>query len=200
MKMGVNLIPVVSGFRITTQEFSKDGSGDPSAVLGCITPGKHRVLRFQVNLHNKGDKDLVIGNPADRPDLFVRSESGVFEYVFKEKFYTFRLTDETGTEKKTGYKVAFCLMDFSNPNKYNCGHQGVGVGGHDEYAEGLPCQFIEIDDLPDGRYILQVTANAHSVETARMGKGNPVIPEDNYDDNTASVKIEIQGIVVKPIP
>jgi hypothetical protein len=197
--MGVNLAPKLGNFRITANNFPAD---DPSVGLGCVTVGQHRLLRFFIELHNMGDKDLVIGRPEDRPDLFVHSD--VFHgLVFREKFYTYRLIDEnTGTEKKKGFKVAFCIEDFVSPFKFNCGNQGISVGSHDEYGRedppkpddnnDLPCQFIEIDNIPDGNYVLEVTANAYSVQQVKSGQ-KPLIEEDNYDDNTARAKLQING-------
>jgi Lysyl oxidase len=202
--MGVNLVPKLGNFRITTGNFPAD---DISTRLRCITTGNHRVLRFFIELHNIGNTDLVIGRPEDRTDLFVFSE--VFNgLVFREKFYTYRLVDEAGTEKKTGFKVAFCIEDFAPPNKYTCGNQGISVGSHDTYGRedrpkpndpaDLPCQFIEIDNIPDGKYILEVTANAYSVQQVKSGS-KPLIEEDNYDDNTASVKLQFTGNSVQQI-
>jgi Lysyl oxidase len=202
--MGINLVPKLGNFRITTDNFPAD---DPSTRFGCITAGNHRVLRFFIELHNIGDTDLVIGNPADRKDLFVFSEvSGGL--VFREKFYTYRLVDEAGTEKKTGFKVAFCIEDFAPPYKYTCTNQGISVGSHDTYGRqdippsgdhgDLPCQFIEIDNISDGKYILEVTANAYSVQQVKSGS-KPLVQEDNYDDNTASVKLQLTGNTVQQI-
>ncbi len=182
--MGVNLIPTIEEFSI-----SQLNQNDQSYQLGCIERTKHRVLRFTLQLHNEGDKDLVIGNPADRPDLFVHEPGGLFEYHFKEKFYTFQLKDDSGNIKSEGYKVAFCLMDGV---RFDCSNQGVSAGNRDTYGAGLPCQFVAIDELPNGEYILEATANAYSVEQVKNGK-DPIVEEDNYDDNITSVRLRING-------
>ncbi len=154
-------------------------------------------MRFDLQLLNIGDKDLVIGDPSNRPDLF-EPEPLLGGWKFKEKFYTWQLKNDTGIEKH-GYKVAFCLMDFVHPEIYNCGNQGVAVGGHDEYHADLPCQFIEIDGIPDGEYVFEATANSYSVKAAKTGKGNVLIEEDNYDDNTVTVQTRIKGDKVEII-
>jgi hypothetical protein len=61
------------------------------------------------------------------------------------------------------------------------------------YGAGLPCQFIIIDDIPDGEYTLEATANAPSVQAAKTGSGKVIIEEDNYDDNTTRVQLRITG-------
>ncbi len=182
--MGVNLIPTIEGFSITNLD-----ANDASYKLGCIDRTKKRVLRFTLQLHNKGNQSLVIGNPADRPDLFVHDPTSIYPYHFKEKFYTFVLKDNTGNIKSQGYKVAFCLMDGLN---FDCSYQGISKDNFDTYGAGLPCQFVAIDGLPDGEYILEATANAYSVEQVKQGKA-PVVEEDNYDDNTVRKRLKISG-------
>jgi hypothetical protein len=154
-------------------------------------------MRFDLQCLNIGDKDLVIGNPKDRPDVFVEHPE-IGGYWFKEKFYTWKLKNDAGIEKH-GHKVAFCLMDFGPQQKFTCEYQGISAGGHDMYRGGLPCQFIEIDGVPDGKYMFEATANAYSVKVAKSGTGNILFEEDNYDDNTVSVQLEIEGNQVRQI-
>jgi hypothetical protein len=187
MDMGANLVPRVSGFsNIRKTVFNE---GDDSVGFGCISAGEHRVIYFDLFLDNKGDADFHVGKPIERPDVFLYQPTR-----FKEKFYTWRLTDNAGVEKKTGFKVAVCLMDFTPPRRYNCGDQGVSVGSHDLYAQDMHCQFIEVDNLPDGTYTLHVTANAYTVQQVKNGQ-TPLrgLEEDNYEDNTISVQLELKG-------
>lgn len=193
--MGVNLIPKVERFHIRTHDFAVDNE---SVKHGCITPGKHRIMFFDIELHNIGNADFVIGRPENHPDVFMPDPSGINQVIFREKFYTWKLTDEAGVEKKTGFKVAFCIMDFTKRDVFNCDHQGVGVGGHDLYSQMLPCQFVEIDDLQNGTYWLHVTANAHSVQQVKSGQ-IPLFEEDDYDDNTASIHLPIID-EIDPVP
>ncbi len=191
MNMGANLVPRVSGFYIEKVKFDL-GSPVPkvagSVSRGCIGAGEHKVIWFDLFLDNIGDANFVIGNPANRPDVFLYSPTR-----FKEKFYTWRLTDNTGAEKKTGFKVAFCIMDFGSGD-FDCQNQGVSVGSHDLYDTNLPCQFVEIDNLPDGIYTLHVTANAYTVQQVKNGQTPlPGLEEDNYEDNTISVKLQLNG-------
>jgi hypothetical protein len=186
--MGVNLVPKLDGdCRIQTSEFKNDND---SVRLGCIQEGTHRVLLFNLQLLNVGDKDLDIGDPADHPEIYVPSE--IFPFQFKEKFYTWKLKDNSGKEVSSGYKVAFCLMDMGG-GPHNCSNQGVSVGDHDSYNIGLPCQFVVIDDLQEGDYVLEITANAFSVQEVKNGK-KPIIEEDNYDDNTINVRLHIPNV------
>jgi hypothetical protein len=70
----------------------------------------------------------------------------------------------------------------------------------DKYGSEMACQFIVIDDLPDGDYILEATVNAPSVEMTKNGKGKVLFEEDNYDNDTVTVRLEIKGdrvVVIK---
>ncbi len=75
--------------------------------------------------------------------------------------------DGVGETVATGDKVSFCLLDVemyegkvpgsSNSDKYgSCGDvQGISAGWADVYDSGLPDQWIDITDVPDGTYWLE---------------------------------------------
>jgi hypothetical protein len=68
--MGVNLVTIVRNFSISHATF---GANDHDVQDGCVTPGPHRVMRFDFLSHNAGDADLVGG--------FARSPSGSVRLV-----------------------------------------------------------------------------------------------------------------------
>jgi hypothetical protein len=190
--MGVNLIPKLDNFRISRDDFrSKEEGGDGSVNLKCVEKGKHRVLRFDLHVINIGDKDLVIGNPKDRPDIFEPSIVFSTGFQFREKFFVYTLKNDDSSLKISGYKIPFC---FEDEDKYTCENQGIGKESkEDVYGGELPCQFVVIDDVPDGEYTLEATLNAPSVNAVKTGKGKVLFEEDNYDDNTVSVRLQIKG-------
>ena len=168
--------------------------------------GKHRVLRFNLHIVNVGDKDLVIGNPKDRPDIFEPSEVFDTGFQFRTKFFVYTLKDDYEGIKISGYKIPFCFEDHGEDHgehhegghgdepKFDCDNQGIASGGHEDvYDSDQPCQFVVIDDLPDGEYILEATVNAPSVDAVKNGKGKVLFEEDNYDDNTLAVRLKIIG-------
>ena len=101
----------------------------------------------------------------------------------------------SGSQEITrGYKQAFCLVDIehrspwgpSSPQFTNCNtNQGISSGWADLYNAGLACQFVVIDDVPDGDYVLRSTTNAQHL-----------LPEDTYDDNTIYTLLRIQSDTV----
>ena len=184
--MGVNLVTIVRNFYIRRETFS---ATDHDVQDGCVTPGAHRVLRFDFLSHNAGDADLVVGSPAARPDLFVWSAAHG-HYHLKD-FNEFKMYNSAGQQVEVGHKQAFCLIDVERihplaaPNgKFeDCNsNQGISWGWADLYSSGLPCQYIVIDNLPDGDYMLQSTTNSKHV-----------VGEDCYGDNTMWTGLRIQG-------
>lgn len=191
--MGSNLVTIVRNFAISIETFGPD---DHDVQDACLTPGQHRIMRFDFFSHNAGDTDVLVGSPEDRPDLFVWS-AGHGHYHLKD-FNEFKLFNTSGEGVVIGHKQAFCLMDSEqmdpnarpDPQFTDCNtDQGISAGWADLYDAGLPCQYIVIDGLPDGDYTLQSTTNSmHIVE------------EDSYSDNTVWTGLRIEGNNVVEIP
>ncbi|MGH8994089.1 MAG: lysyl oxidase family protein [Acidimicrobiia bacterium] len=179
-----NVVPIVGDFSISTRD-----SDDHSIADGCVAPGTHRLLCFDFWTHNIGQADFVVGSPEARPDLFVASESHG-HYHLKD-FNEFALFDLAGNPVINGAKQAFCLMDSEKRSDwgpeegkfYDCNeNQGISAGWADLYGKSLPCQFVVIDGVPDGTYVLRSTTNA-----------GHVVPESSYADNTVFTYLQISG-------
>jgi len=190
--MGANLVPIVRNFFITSETFAADSH---SVQDGCVTPGTHRLMRFDFLSHNIGDADLVVGAPKDHPEWFTWSEAHG-HYHLKD-FNEFILYDCSGNQITKGYKQAFCLIDIEHhsawgpnaPQFTDCNtNQGVSAGWADLYNAGLACQFIVMDGVPDGDYVLVSTTNAQHL-----------VPEDTYADNTIYTALRIKGDKVTEI-
>lgn len=190
--MGVNLVTRVRNFAISTQTFS---ANDHDVQDGCVTPGTHKIMRFDFLSYNAGNSDLVIGSPASRPDLFVWS-AGHGHYHLRD-FNEFLLFNAQGGLATIGYKQAFCAIDIERigPNAsasgrfHNCNSdQGISSGWADVYNSGLACQYIVIDNVPNGDYTLQSTTNAKHV-----------VGEDCFGDNTEWTGLRIQANTVTEI-
>jgi hypothetical protein len=192
--MGIDLVPGADTFAIRTQNFRKiESGGDGSIEDGCIDEGTHRVLRFNLSTYNVGDKDLVIGDPKNRPDIFeyhpnVHPQS---DWIFREKFYVMTISNNSGIER-SGSKRPFCLTDNTRFNR--CDDQGISPNGQrDMYDRKTACNFIEIGDFPDGLCTLKVTTNYTSVIAVEKGNGKVLFEEDDYKNNTIVVPLEIIG-------
>src|SRR5947209_17673956 len=104
--MGVNLVTIVRNFSIRHETFTPN---DHDVQDGCITPGAHKLLRFDFLSHNAGDADLVIGSPAARPDLFVWSAA--HGHYHMKDFNQFLLFDAAGNLATVGVKQSFWASD-----------------------------------------------------------------------------------------
>lgn len=147
-------------------------------------PGTRKVLRFDVSVPNKGPVDSVLGNP---------DAGGPFEYAPCHKHFHFQnfaqytLLDDAGTTVIHGRKQAFCARDSARADqgadfvpKYDCVNQGIQKGWADVYDPSLPCQYLDITDLPSGTYWLEVEVNP-----------NKAITEVDYENNHARVRVDV---------
>lgn len=104
--MTVDLIPRVRNFSIHDETFATDSH---DVEDDCVSPGNHRLLRFDMLTMNVGDSDAEIGRPEDHPDLFEHSDSHGHQQL--KDFNEYELFDASGNKVGVGRKQAFCLMD-----------------------------------------------------------------------------------------
>ena len=91
-----------SSLRLSVQKFS---SSSCAVQEGCVAgPGKRKLLHFAVATPNVGDADLVLGNPADHPELFVYSPChGHYHF---QGYALYELLDSSGVVVLRGRKQA----------------------------------------------------------------------------------------------
>ncbi len=161
-------------------------------------PGQRRLLRFGVRVHNRGDEDIVIGDPLTLPDLFKFSACHGHHHFAQAADYA--LLDSSGAVVAQGHKQGFCLEDTvptdrntTWPRRYDCKYQGIQVGYSDDYPPQLDCQWIDITDVKPGPYTIHVAWNPQGL-----------IPDTNFENNQAYVPVlipepESQAPVVEAI-
>lgn len=103
---GVNFVPGVRDFHISTEVFDESS---PDVKDGFVTPGEHRLLRFDIIIYNVGDRDAELGRPEDRPDLFEYSDSHGHTHL--KGFNKYVLFDESSDRTGVVRKQTFCLLD-----------------------------------------------------------------------------------------
>jgi hypothetical protein len=178
--MGPNLIPEVRRPKI--EAWNPTGP-DAAHELedGCVTPGDHTLLRFDMVVKNVGDADFLIPRYADRPELF--EWSAAHHHLHLKKFNKYNLYDANGNFLTPSKKAGFCVEDLEQlpgfttlRNHPTCDRDkpmGISSGWADVYDRDLACQFLVIDGLPDADYALVAITNE-----------GRLFFEDNYDDNS----------------
>jgi|AntRauTorcE11898_2_1112593.scaffolds.fasta_scaffold04323_4 hypothetical protein len=198
-RSGANFVPGVRDFSVSTEEFDESSS---DVEDGFITPGEHRLLRFDIIIYNVGDSDAELGRPENRSDLFEDSESHGHAHL--KDFNNYILLNESGERTGATRKQTFCLRDMyqtrstaTNSSQFDCGYQGISAGWADEYVSSLPGQYIVIDDLPDGEYTLQATTNAAGTVDETCDSDNTVQVDLRISDDTVTVHTS-QSHYVRP--
>jgi hypothetical protein len=151
---------------------------------GCVSAaGWRRVLKFALTTPNTGTADLAFGEPGDNDDF---EFSTCHQHYHFASYADYQLHDTSGAVVATGHKQAFCLMDFeiwdqdAGGYRYHCYDQGISMGWADTYDSYLDCQFIDITDVPEGDYNLNLAINTEGV-----------IPELDMANNVADVPVSI---------
>ena len=171
-----------------------DATVDPDDVAeGCAGGETGRFLiRYGLRTANVSSDDLEIGDPAcpscaENPG--VTCANPLFEcstahgHAHFDQYVKAELIDEDDNVVALGHKQGFCLLDTECENPvYTCGYQGISAGCADTYAEGLPCQYIDVTGLgiPAGSYTVRVTIDPLNR-----------IPEDDEGNNVTSVPLVI---------
>jgi Lysyl oxidase len=133
---------------------------------GCLRGlGNRYIINFTTHIKNIGTQDYYIGTPPSNPN----TPTNQFVYDNCHNHWHYRgyadyiLFAADGTQIPIGSKNGFCVLDLEcgdgGQAKYSCGNMGVTAGCGDIYDSGLPCQWIDITDLPAGVYTFVVRVN-----------------------------------------
>ncbi len=157
---------------------------------GCVGGlGGRTVMLFTTATPNIGSRDLVMGIPANHPELY--HYSACHDHYHFDEFARYQLL-AGDLLAATGHKQAFCMLDtisWAWPNefpKFDCTNQGISRGFSDWYESGLPCQWIDITGVPPGDYTLFITLNQ-----PRPDHALPVLVERDYTNNSTAVIVSI---------
>lgn len=160
---------------------------------GCVNgTGWRTVLRFDTKTANVGAEDLVLGVPANHPDLYTYSPC--HEHHHFDDYAVYTLLDGNQVVA-SGHKQAFCLLDWESwawpelgemDQVYSCYNQGLSVGWSDTYDAALDCQWIDVTDLAPGDYTLRVEVNLPP-----PGKTQPTLVERRYDNNMIELPVVV---------
>jgi hypothetical protein len=158
-------------------------------IEGCVAePGVRRIMRFEVRVANVGHVDLDLGRPSQHPERYTWSPC--HRHFHFSGFAEYELRDASGAAVVRGRKQAFCLEDITRiadspavscRQNFTCNNQGIQRGWADVYSARLDCQWLDVTDVPAGRYKLVVRVNPERI-----------IEELTLDNNEASIDVTLQ--------
>ena len=170
---------------VVTNDLFRDG--DCEVLEGCVgAPGSRTLVRFDTVSANRGTADVFVGvppPPGESNDVFQWSPCHMHHHV--KNYASYELRDASDSVVLTARKQSFCLEDGEQiqpgipATGYSCARQGITRGWADVYSRYLPCQWIDVSDLPSGRYTLHIVVNPMRT-----------IPESNYNNNDFSATVQ----------
>ncbi len=150
--------------------------------------GKRYIIRFTTQLENIGDADYIVGSPSINSSQF--SLDNCHNHWHYLGYAEYLLFNASGNPLPIGFKNGFCALDFhceeESDYKYTCDYMGISSGCYDVYKDDLLCQWVDITDVPDGKYTLVVRVN-HTKSPDFFGRW-----EADYDNNWAQVCLQIK--------
>jgi hypothetical protein len=137
-------------------------SNDPCLIEeGCLHGyGQRDIVRFTTHIANIGELDYYIGQPSTDNTQF--TWDNCHNHFHYDGYAEYVLFTEEGQEIPIGFKNGFCVIDLgctTGSPQYGCSNMGITAGCHDIYSSGLECQWIDVTDVPDGRYVFVTRVN-----------------------------------------
>lgn len=180
---------IVDGQELTSSLSVGTVNGNDVCLIGegCLSGyGVRDVINFSTRIANIGDADYYIGQPATGNSQFVFDQChGHWHYA---GYAMYNIYDSLGVPLQAGFKNGFCVLDlqcFGGTAKYGCGDMGISAGCADIYGAGLSCQWLDITNIPAGRYTLVVRVNWDQ-DPDKLGR-----QEQRFDNNVAAVCLNI---------
>ena len=137
-------------------------SNDPCLIEeGCLHGyGQRDIVRFTTQIDNIGELDYFIGEPSTDNSQF--TWDNCHNHFHYDGYAEYVLFTEEGEEIPIGFKNGFCVIDLgctTGSPQYGCGNMGITAGCYDIYSSELECQWIDVTDVPDGRYTFVTRVN-----------------------------------------
>lgn len=178
---GANLVPYAQDLRQVYVKYRFFDASSPEVRERCVgNSGWRKLVTFNSVDANNGKTAFHLGavnshvnTSGDNPTF---QREGLFYLDPRHNHYhtpyysNFTATGKYHTITTNDTKRGFCLI--SNKRVVNdvwapwvtpyssCDYQGITSGSADIYGEGIPCQWIDITEMPTGKVDLDVKINA----------------------------------------
>ena len=154
---------------------------------GCLTGyGAREIIRFTTRIENQGSQDYYIGPPDPTSNQF--EWDACHGHWHQAGYAQYDLYDSLGQKMSVGFKNGFCVLDLAcmwGTAQYGCSNMGISAGCADIYGSGLSCQWLDVSEVPAGKYTVVVTTNWNQTPDA-LGRY-----ETDYFNNWAQVCIQL---------
>jgi hypothetical protein len=163
----VNELAISSTLSLSHQTFGEDSCEIAEMCVGGS--GRRRLLQFEGRIENWGPGDVNPGAEANNPLFEFSSCHGHYHFL---DFTDYKLLKQDGTVAAQGHKQSFCLVSMdpvegatipapngTHPEPGPTGCNFLQAGYADIYGLGTPCQWVDVTDVPEGDYVLQVAVN-----------------------------------------
>ena len=155
----------------------------------CVTGnGRRDIIRFTTLISNIGETDYIVGNPDINPLGF--SIENCHEHWHRLGYAEYLLYQDDGQPVPLGFKNGFCLLDIACTSdettpKYYCDYMGISAGCFDIYDASVECQWLDVTDVPDGKYTMVARINWNRIPDL-LGR-----QEKTYENNWAQACISL---------
>jgi hypothetical protein len=159
---GPNLVPGLTLLPPQKRTFS---TTDASVTAGCVTSGTHWVLPYQTAAYNDGPTAVVLGNPADRSDVFkTTSPQGAKEMSAFNQLVLANQQGQVLATRTSGFSLWDAALRPEHPSVPSQGfvsstNQGLSPGWGAVYPSTYACQFFLLDNVADGPLTVTYTTN-----------------------------------------
>ena len=167
-----------------------NGGDGPLEIWGGSVSGNSQQVFQRIYQADGGSRDQLAGEFVYHPG---------HGHIHFEGFATYDLvlTDASGNVVASGGKTSFCLINIRQPlsdatadaglvhgrGGNSCGNiQGISTGYSDVYSASLDDQWIDVTDVADGQYYLEITTDPENN-----------IQETDETNNTARVLVTINN-------
>jgi len=129
----------------------------------CLSgPGARRLLRFSVDVVNRGDAPMILALP-DAPGVRRIACDGSTS-LFLEGFLRYELFDAEGVLRASGVGDIgqACRMNFlaAATSPFDCELLGLEAHSYRAFPSDAECQWVDVTTLAPGQYTLRLSVNA----------------------------------------